>query len=83
MARGFDSKSVEEQQAAFAAKASDGPREQVSPEEAARQRERNGLLLSRKQVMAQLGKATSPRHRELLERALAELDRKIGEVSRP
>jgi hypothetical protein len=78
MARGFDSKSVEEQQAAFAAKASEGHREQLSPEEAARRREKEGLLLSRKQVVAQLERATSARHREMLEQAVAELDRKLG-----
>ena len=78
MARGFDSKSVEEQQAAFAAKASgDGVREQITPEEAARRRQRESLELSRKQVVAQLQAASAPRHRQMLEQALAELDTKL------
>ncbi|HUS19996.1 MAG TPA: hypothetical protein VMZ25_10125, partial [Terriglobales bacterium] len=64
MARGFDSKSVEEQQSAFAAKANAGPREQVTPEEAAQRREREVLLLSRKQVAAQLESASAARHRQ-------------------
>jgi hypothetical protein len=78
MARGFDSKSVEAQQSAFAAKANDGPREQVTAEEAARRREREGLLLSRKQVAAQLESASAQRHREMLEQALAELEKKLA-----
>jgi hypothetical protein len=81
MARGFDSKSVEEQQAAFAAKASgDGVREVITPEEAARRRERESLQLSRKQVVAQLAAATAPRHREMLEQALAELDNRLAQT---
>ena len=84
MARGFDSKSVEEQQAAFAAKASakapeDRPRRApFTPEEAAKNRERELLVLSRKQVAGQLAEATSPRRREMLEQALAELDKRLG-----
>ncbi|MEO6120243.1 MAG: hypothetical protein ABIP12_06080 [Terriglobales bacterium] len=85
MARGFDSKSVEEQQAAFAAKSAakspeDRPRRApFTSEEAAKNREREVLVLSRKQVAAQLGETTSPRRREMLEQALAELDKKLGD----
>ncbi len=83
MARGFDSKSVEEQQAAFTAKsAEDRPASrQLTPEQAAQQREREGLLLSRKQVAAQLESATAPRRREMLEQALAELYQKIAGIA--
>lgn len=81
MARGFDSKSVEEQQAAFQAKAEgDGARQPVSAEEAALRRQRESLILSRKQVAAQLAAATAPRHREMLEQALAALDQQIQKL---
>ena len=79
MARGFDSKSVEEQQAAYAAKADSEGKVPLTAEEAARQRQRELLLLSRKQVAAQLAAATAPRHRQMLEQALADLDRRIAE----
>ena len=78
MARGFDSKSVEEQQAEYVAKRSRSAKEPLSAEAAAHQRERESLLLSRKQVAAQLQLARSDAHRRMLEAALAELDRKLG-----
>ena len=82
MARGFDSKSVEEQQSAFAAKApQEEARETLTPEEVAKQRKRETLILSRKQVAAQIAATTSARHRQMLEQALADLDRRIQESS--
>ena len=81
MARGFDSKSVEEQQSAFVAKSDQTRGAPLTREEAARQRLREGLLLSRKQVLAQLATATASRHREMLEQALADLDAQIQKLS--
>ena len=80
MARGFDSKSVEEQQAAYASKADGDGKVSLTPEEAARHRQRELLILSRKQVTAQLETATAERHRQMLEQALADLDRRIAEA---
>jgi hypothetical protein len=77
MARGWESKSVEAQQA----EASDKPgkaRSKLSPEEAVRLRERENLRLSRQRVIQQLAATQNPRHRQLLQTALAELDRKLG-----
>jgi len=76
MARGFDSKSVEEQQAEYLAKRSRTAKAPVSAEEAAHQRERESLELSLKNVLAQLAGATGHR-REMLEQARAELDKKL------
>ncbi|HUS19633.1 MAG TPA: hypothetical protein VMZ25_08275, partial [Terriglobales bacterium] len=62
------------------AKANAGPREQVTPEEAAQRREREVLLLSRKQVAAQLESASAARHRQMLERALCDIDSKLAQA---
>jgi hypothetical protein len=43
-----------------------------------RNRERGGLLLSRERLAQQLQTATKPRHREMLEQAIAEIDRQLA-----
>ena len=77
MARGWESKSVEAQQAEAEEK-STKPRLQLSPEQAARSREKEGLRLSRHRVAQQLQSTQNPRHRKLLEDALAELDERLS-----
>jgi hypothetical protein len=52
----------------------------MTPAESARQRTKDGLLLSRKRVMAQLAASHDPRHREMLQKALEELDEKLGKL---
>jgi hypothetical protein len=79
MARGFESKSVEEQQAE--AKRESVPGSRLTPGQIEGRRKRDGLLLSRKSVQAQLSTATNSKHREMLERALADLDRQIAETT--
>jgi hypothetical protein len=74
MARGWESKSVEGQQA-DAAEKPDPHRAAMSPQEAARQRELESLRLSQKNMLQQLECARDPRHRRMLEDALAELQR--------
>ena len=78
MARGFESKSVEEQQAE--AKRESSPGKELSPEQAERRRKRDGLMLSRKNVKQRLESVANPAHRHMLEGALAELDRQIAEL---
>jgi hypothetical protein len=77
MARGWESKSVEQQQEEMAEhrKAVRAP---LSPAEQQRNRKRDGLLLSRERVTQQLQVAGNPRHRQMLERAIAELDRQLA-----
>ena len=76
MARGWESKSVEAQQAEFnEGKQPQQPRK--TPEQAIEQRRIEGLALSRQSVLQQLAKARDPRHRQILERALADLDRQL------
>ena len=77
VARGWESKSVEAQQAEAGEK-STKKRIKLTPEEAARQRERENLQLSRQRVLQQLAVSQNPRLRKSLEAALSELDRKIN-----
>ena len=78
MARGWESKSVEEQQSAAQTHAE--TRKLLTPEEVAEQQRRESLLLSRSRVQAQLQAAQNPRHREMLESALAELDARLARL---
>ena len=77
MARGFDSKSVADQQEQAAA-----PRPTVSPgdldPEAAVRRRR--LELSRADVERRLGTAQAEAHKEILRRALSALDEEIASL---
>ncbi len=76
MARGWESKSVEEQQAEAKSERQNS-RIRLSSEEISKQRSRDGLILSRNRVLQQLQAATSPAHRRMLEVALADLDAQI------
>ncbi|MGA7752893.1 MAG: hypothetical protein WCB05_08680 [Candidatus Sulfotelmatobacter sp.] len=76
MARGWESKSVEAQQAE-AVDRSSKRRPKLTPEMAARARERETLRLSRQQVLQRLEGMRNPRHRKLLEDTLADLDEKM------
>ncbi len=79
MARGWESKSVESQiESAQAESKSGKPR--LTPEEAARLRERESLELSRKRVLHDLGSAANVRYREILQSALAHLDKQLAEL---
>jgi DNA-directed RNA polymerase alpha subunit len=77
MARGWESKSVEAQQAEATEKPGKD-RVKLTPEAAARSRERENLRLARQRVLQQLEKSGNPRHRKLLEETLADLDQKLS-----
>ncbi|MBZ5572806.1 MAG: hypothetical protein LAO09_13125 [Acidobacteriia bacterium] len=79
MARGWESKSVEEQQAE-AATLRDRTKPRLTPVQAARQRQKEGLVLSRKHLLQQLEAAQNPRHRELLQAALADLAAQLTQL---
>jgi hypothetical protein len=77
VARGWESKSVEAQQA----EASEKPgirRPPMTPAEAALHREVEGLRLSRRRIVQELSAQQDSRHRKMLEQALADLDQKIA-----
>ena len=79
MARGWESKAVEEQQAeASATRVAPAP--PVTPAEKVKLHKRQGLLLQRKRVLQQIQDAASERYRTMLAQALAELDRKIADL---
>ena len=76
MARGWESKSVEAQQADANDKSAES-RVKLSPEAAARSRERETLRLSRQRVLQQLESSQNPHHRQLLHDELVALDEKL------
>ncbi|HTW59877.1 MAG TPA: hypothetical protein VMD99_17245 [Terriglobales bacterium] len=79
MARGWESKAVEAQQAEAGQKSAD-PHRKMTAEDAERQRTKTGLLLSRKRVLQQLETSQNPRHRQMLQAALDELDERLREI---
>ena len=81
MARGWESKSVEAQQEEAREKHAP-PKVALSPAEVAKMKQKEGLLLSRQRVLEQLRGAHNPRHRLMLEAALADLDAKLTDLSR-
>ena len=80
MSRGWESKSVEEQQAE-----ANRPKSETNPhltsEQAARKREKDSLVLSRKGVKQQIQSTRNARRKEMLEAALADLDAKIARLA--
>jgi hypothetical protein len=80
VARGWESKSVEAQQAEASDKSAkhDPP---MSAEEAARWREKESLRLARQSVVQQLEASTNPLHRKLLQDSLADLEEKLRTTS--
>ncbi len=78
MARGFESKSVADQQEAAQAAGSSAERDLADP---ARALKRRRLELSRADVLRQMKTARAEGHREMLKRALAALDKELGSLS--
>lgn len=79
MARGWESKSVEQQQE----QATFEPTRQtewLTPDQVGRRRRLATLELSRKRILHELEAATNPRHRQMLAAALADLDAQIARV---
>jgi hypothetical protein len=83
MARGWESKSVEQQQESLSSSASAQPlRKQLTPKQVTEQQRRDGLQLSRQHILQQLEVASNPQHRAMLEAALAELDAQLKDHNR-
>ena len=85
MARGWESKNVEEQVESKVEDRNDrkpatGPGSK-DDEQRSRELEIKGLQLSRTRIANDLSNATHPNHRKTLEAALAHLDKKIAELS--
>lgn len=77
MARGWESKSVEDQQEAAQRRAGERV-PAVTPAEADRRQQVEALRLSRARVLADLQRACRPAHRGMLEQALADVEARIA-----
>ena len=79
MARGWESKSVEQQQEEMAEERKLAGGQPPSPSSATQQRnrQRDGLLLSRQRLSQQLQAACNPRHRQMLGQSIAEINRQL------
>ena len=82
MARGWESKSIETQQDEAARGKAAGGRSLTAEQREASAR-RKTLELARAKVQADLRRATTAAHREMLLRALEDLDRQIANTAFP
>jgi hypothetical protein len=82
MARGWESKSVEAQQAE-ATEARSAAKPRLTREAALRFREKENLRLARQRVLEQLKSNPSPRHAEMLAAALREIESKLIFLEKP
>jgi len=80
MARGWDSKSVEDQQAAAEAEKQNRSKPMLSDEERVRRDKRDSLLLARARMLNDRAAATDERYRAMLDGAIAHLEREINEL---
>jgi hypothetical protein len=78
VARGWESKSVEQQQ--DDARSPDQPRRSLTAEQRETETRKEGLKLSRSRVLEQIHSAENPRYRKILEQALTELDEQISRL---
>jgi hypothetical protein len=83
MARGWESKAVEAQIDDAQARAELARRPKLTAEQAARERQRESLELSRTRVLQDLESAKNPKYREILKESLRFLEEKIREMQDP
>jgi len=77
MARGWESKSVEQQQAEMTAR-DNSSHPVLSSAEKERARKKEGLLLIRARLLHQIEASTQPQHRRMLEQALADIEKQLS-----
>ena len=78
MARGWESKAVEDQIAASEDRRALATKRTRTPDELARDSRREGLLLSRAKIVADIENARDDRHRAALQQALEYLDNQLN-----
>jgi hypothetical protein len=78
MARGWESKAVEQQMDTAESKETESEIPQLTQEDQQRLRERESLELSRSRVQQELAAATHPHYRTSLQAALGYLEEKIA-----
>jgi hypothetical protein len=81
MARGWESKSVEDQIGAAEAERELRGRHQLSTEEREQSERQQSLLLSRSLVLARMKATRDPRYRAQLKVALEQLDEQLRQLS--
>lgn len=80
MARGFESKSVQEQWQDAEAAAEQRKKPRKSAEQIEREKKVESLQMSRRRIAAELDAASSERRREQLRAALAHLDEELAKL---
>jgi hypothetical protein len=80
MARGWESKSVEDQVAEAEAAKDARAQSHLTEKERTKETERQSLLLSRAQIINRLKGATNPKYRAQLEAALQHLENRLREL---
>jgi hypothetical protein len=78
MARGWESKAVEDQVKEFQEKDDGGKKRQLTPEQLEARRKKGILMLSLARVQKDLQASQNPRHRDQLNRARADLETQIA-----
>ena len=80
MAKGWESKAVADQMESAEELARQRPLEEWSPENRARREQFESVMMSRTRILAQLERATNPRHREMLQKTLKALEDEMEEL---
>ena len=82
MAKGWESKAVENQVQDFSEKESGNKKRQLTPEQIENHRRREVLLLSRARVQNDLQASQNPRYQDQLKRALDQIDAQLSAIQK-
>jgi len=82
MARGWESKSVEDQISAREAEAQNSKKKMITPQQRELQAKRTGLLLMRTRTLSAIQSARNETYRKQQEQALAHLDAQLAELEK-
>ena len=80
MARGWESKGVEAQIESAEERAKSAQEQTLSLEQIAERARRESLEMDRTRILNEIAAARHPRHRQMLEGALAHLDARLAEL---
>jgi len=80
MAKGWESKAVEDQIQESQKADNENPRKQFTPEQMEAHRRKEVLLLSRARVEKDLNASQNPRYREQLTKALSHIDEQLSKM---
>ena len=83
MARGWESKSVEDQISDAEAEKAARSKPFLSPDEREQQTRKQSLLLSRSQILSRIKLARNPRYRAQLESALEHVENQLSQIDSP